>query len=166
MDWKQIWSWCHLISIKKIIAKDGFTLLEVLISLSVTSLCFLLLSISVIQIRALNDAVKTDKQAEWHLFLNQLEYYLIDSQFVSNSGTVLTVEELVEGNFNTVQYQRSGTRFIRKLNGGNQPLLMNVHKVTIKDSEGSLLIEGIFEDGESYKARIWVSSWNEEVNSE
>jgi len=154
-----------LTSIKKIKDKDGFTLLEVLISLSVTSLCFLLLSIGVIQIRELNNEIKMDKQAEWHLFLNQLEYYLIDSQFVSASERVLTVEELVDGNVSTVEYQSSGTRFVRKLNKGYQPLLTDVQEVTIQDFEKYLLIKGTFNNGESYKAKIWTSSWNEEIHS-
>lgn len=152
-------------SIKKIKNQEGFTLLEILISLSITSLCFLLLSIGVVQIKELNHTIKTDKQIEWHLFLNQLDHYLIDSRFTSNTSTILRVEERVDGQLQDVRYQKSGTKFIRRLNGGNQPLLMDIQTINITKHKDSILIKGIFDNGETYKARIWVNSWDEKYNS-
>lgn len=135
------------------------------VSLSITSLCFLLLSIGIVQIKELNKTIKTDKQIEWHLFLNQLDHYLIDSQFTSNSDTVLRVVERVDGKFQNVRYQKSGTKFIRRLNKGTQPLLMDIQTINITKHENTILIKGIFNNGETYQARIWVNSWNEKDNS-
>lgn len=144
--------------------REGFTLLEVMVSLSITSLCFILLSTGVRQIKTVREQVKNDNQIEWHLFMNQLEYYLQDSRLVDNYGDRLVVQEFIEGKHETVQYMHTGNFFIRRYNSGTQPLLTNVSQVYFTVDQDDLLVEGRFYNGEKYQAHIGIN--NEEVLNE
>lgn len=163
------WKFYRLKNSSNIKKEKGFTLLEVLVALSVSTLCFLLLSIGIMQTRTIREQLENDKQIEWHLFLNQLEYYLQDSELVSVSRDNLTVKEPNKqtGKFETVSYVRPQTNrsvLIRRVNNGNQRLLSEVNWVRFSRNGETLEIEGYFQNGETYNAQIRIK--NGEVNDE
>ncbi|HLQ74767.1 MAG TPA: competence type IV pilus minor pilin ComGF, partial [Alloiococcus sp.] len=49
--------------------------------------------------------------------------------------------------------------FIRRVNNGTQPMVMNIRSVSFKNEGQSLLMTGNFNNGEQYQARIWIDSW-------
>ena len=73
--------------------EEGFTLLEVLLTLSIISLCVLLFSMAITQIKTVRASIKDDRQIEWHLFLNSMEYDLIGSEFIEVTNTNLSVSK-------------------------------------------------------------------------
>lgn len=163
------WKFYQLNDLRDIKKEKGFTLLEVLVALSISTLCFLLLSIGITQTRTIREQVEEDKQIEWHLFLNQLEHYLEDSELVSVSRDSLTVKEPKKetGELETVSYVRPQTNrsvLIRRVNNGNQRLLSQVNWVRFSRSGEILEVEGYFQNGETYNARLRINNW--EANEE
>lgn len=155
---------------KKQINESGFTLLEVLVSLSVSSLCFLLLAAGVSQTRNMHQHVKEDRQIEWHLFLNQLEYYLEESELYSVNAQSLKVRKLDEdsGMIETASYsfyEGSSTDMpmIRRQTskGGHQPMLLGLKSFHFSKKEKEIQMEAEFQTGETYRARIWLRNWEE-----
>lgn len=144
--------------------EGGFTLLETLVALSISSLCFLLLSIGILQTRAIREEIENDKQIEWHLFINQLEHYFQDSELISVSRDELIVKEMNQntGELETATYLRpySNRRvLIRRVNNGNQRVLSQVNWVRFSMNEDVLEIEGYFQNDEVYNARLKIESW-------
>lgn len=162
--------------------EDGFTLLETLIALMMTSAILLLLTGGLLQITTLNrqliedsqfqkdsaDVVTGDRQIEWHLFLNQLEGYLQGTIHPEAVNRVLRVEEYDEGTgkWITVEYRQPFTGSTRNIyqfkNTGNIRLLTGVESPAFQQDGGWLRLDFKFRNGERYTGRIWVESWLEE----
>src|SRR5699024_6624881 len=96
--------------------ESGFTLLEALIVLMMSSSIMLLLVGGLLQITKINqkiiddsqfieetvETVAGDRQIEWHLFLNQLEFELQGSINPVVSRAVLSVDTIDKDTNNTV----------------------------------------------------------------
>lgn len=164
--------------------ESGFTLLEALIALMMTSSILLLLVGSLLQANTINQKVITnsqhyqetkntvagDRQIEWHLFLNQLENYLQDSfNPIANNGH-LEVSEIDEktNRLTQVVYRQpdSGSRrsILQYKNNGNIRMLTGVERPEFIVEEDWLTLNFKFRNGEIYTGRIWVESWAEEDN--
>lgn len=164
--------------------ESGFTLLEALIALMLSSVILLFLSAGLLQLTKFNELivtgaqtmsiretrVKGNRQIEWHLFLNQLEGYLEDSHLVSSTIDTLVVEEESGGDQpNTVKYGRAKTgqrNFFRSNKSGYNALLTDVRSFHLKVDDQWLILNFLFQNGEEYKGRIWIESWKEEENQE
>lgn len=160
--------------------EEGFTLLEALIALMLSSLIVVLLSGGILQIRKMNEVlvsdaqsleessikVLNDRQMEFHLFLNQLELYL---QETINPNVGKNFIELQEWDEPSKKYERvryhipfTNTRnFTRVKNGGNHRMLTEMKTISLNRSGGWLSIEVIFLNSEKYAGRIWVETWLE-----
>lgn len=148
--------------------EEGFTLLELLVALSVSSICFLLLAIGVNQIRRIHEEMKNDPQIEWHLFLNQLEHYVQDSEFVRVEKDALVVRKAREdnGRMEQISYSRYNNMIRRQVFGeGHQPMLMHLRSFTFAKEKEMIILQAEFQNGDSYRARLNVRSW-EETNEE
>lgn len=164
--------------------ESGFTLLEALIALMMTSSILLLLVGGLLQANTINQKVITDsqhhqetkntvagdRQIEWHLFLNQLENYLQDSfNPVANNGH-LEVSEIDEktNRHTQVIYRQpdSGSRrsILQYKNNGNIRMLTGVERPEFIVEEDWLILNFKFRNGEIYTGRIWIESWAEEDN--
>lgn len=158
--------------------EKGFTLLEALISLMVTSMIVILLSSGVIQAQrikeslvsdadSLTDAggiITEDRQIEWHLFLNQLEYNLKDSISPIVNSYELRIDEWdrEEERYYVVDYRQPKEvrrNFLRYKNNGNTRILNNVYIPRFIRDEGWLELDFSFRNGESYQGRMWIESW-------
>lgn len=134
--------------------EEGFTLIEVLLSLSIVSLCVVLLSFFTSQSKSLQERINTDRQIEWHLFLNQAEYELEGSYKVSVNLDSMTVEkENDQGHKETIKYQKYLSLLRRQVGGeGHQPLLTDLKSLQFKTKENKVIITVKFNNEETYSA--------------
>jgi len=171
---------------KSILDKEnGFTLLEALIALMLSSTIILLLSGGLLQMDKIrgtiisdsqlaadaSGTVEGDRQIEWHLFLNQLENYLEGSnpRYVQTSG--MRVEEWDEERqrFVEVRYgvtQSSISNFMRSSSRGYNRMLSGISDYTLTKKDHLLLLDFTFKNGENYKGRIGIDSWAKEGATE
>lgn len=162
-------------------SESGFTLLESLIALMLSSVILLFLSSGIMQLNNINELVIADAQAistakskikgsrqiEWHLFLNQLEGYLKNTQLMNyTSDTIIVMEEDFESTeSNMIKYGRSKTgnqNFYRSNNNGYNAMLTDIKKVNLTVDNQWLILSFLFQNDEEYNGRIWVQSWKEE----
>ena len=164
--------------------ESGFTLLEALIALMMTTSILMLLMGSLLQAKAINqkiitdaqfypetkDSIVGDRQIEWHLFLNQLEHYLQGSSEPIVGKNYLEVREMDEENNHLVRviYKRpdSGSKrtLLRHKNNGKIRLFTGIETIDFSKEGGWLTLNVKFRNNESYTGRIWVESWIEEKN--
>ena len=139
---------------------QGFSLLEVVITLSIVSSCVLFFSFAIVQIGSTRAAVKDDRQIEWHLFVNQLAYELAESDEVSAGRERLTLKKV---NAKTqreeiVTYERYLRLIRRQVDArGHQPILLEVSSVHFSLNEQVLTIRVVFTNNESYSASLKVN---------
>ncbi|MDZ7834857.1 MAG: competence type IV pilus minor pilin ComGF [Alkalibacterium sp.] len=113
-------------------ADKGFSLLEVIIALSIVSSCVLLFSFAISQVQTARASVKDDRQIEWHLFINQLENDLHDSREVIAGKDGLTFEKFSEKNakWERIKYEQYYKTIRRRVDSaGHQPMLLEVSSV-------------------------------------
>lgn len=140
--------------------EQGFTLIEVLITLSVTSLTVLLFSAVLTQLITLRNQTSDERQIEWHLFLNQLEYDTKDNvlrDVVQNRIRMWEVEDGVVKT-DTISYNlNANKRYVRARNGsGQQIMLMQIESMDIVRDKNRIEIKVVFQNGERYSGRIKV----------
>lgn len=156
----------------------GFTLLEAIVSLLVSSFTLLLVIGSLNQIKVMNastivqgqptasarEYVVVDRQIEWHLFLNQLNNQLENSKFIELSNSQLVTSEWDDALKREVKvyYNQAKTgkrNFRRSKNNGNHTLLTNLQKYRLMKNEGWFYLDFTFKNGQNYKAKLWIESW-------
>lgn len=157
----------------------GFTLIEMLTSLMISSVIILLLVAGINQAFFLHSEmiVSTkmqrkntyvgDRQIEWHLFLNQIESHLQDSRYIAVGKSEIHVEEWEEesNKHSRVIYRSPGTnlsQLSRIRNNGNQIMLTGITAKEFSRDNKWLNMEVTFQNGEHYTASIYVESWAEE----
>lgn len=163
--------------------EEGFTLIEALLSLVITSFILLFITSGIMQTQVIkdeiisdsvminhhHDTVSGDRQIEWHIFLNQLEYYLQGSKNPQAKSDLLIVDEWneKENKFKEVSYKRSSTNrrvLFRSESGGTQYLLIGAHRINFKLEENDwLIVTNSFDGIKEYQGKIRVSSWREEA---
>lgn len=144
----------------------GFTLLESVIALLVFALCFSLFSMAVKQVQSIHNAQQSDRQLEWHLFLNQFEYDIKELKLKE-----VTEEEVVfkryiadTGEAEYISYKRTLQKLLRKVNyKGYQPMLMKLRKVNFKLNGNFLVVQVEFINGETYQSQINLKDHIEET---
>ncbi|WP_040292786.1 competence type IV pilus minor pilin ComGF [Alloiococcus otitis] len=151
----------------KWLKKEGaFTMLEALVALSITSLILLALSIGVSHFKQVKEELRADRQLDWHLFVNQMSFYLESSDLLSVNQNRLLVKEVNYRDQSVVQaqYRLVNGNFIRRVNNGYQPMLLDVKKVEMEEMGPSLMMKAYFNNDEEYQARIWVNQWHDQEN--
>lgn len=133
----------------------GFSLIEVLITLGILSSCVLLLTFAISQIQTTRSLIKDERQIEWHLFINQLEHELRDSEEVYATKSELTLKKTDPKDQlkKTVTYNRHFSIIRRQVGSlGHQPILMKVKSVAFHLLDEKLSIDVDFQNGETYRA--------------
>lgn len=157
---------------------DGFTLLETLISLLISTFVIMLLTGGLLNIVSIRDTmaknaqtsnksniITGDRQVEWHIFLNQMENYLQDSYEPEVTGSNIYVKEpLIDGGVQNVIYRTDANsiNFSRRLSSGYHRLLTGITKLHFTREGGWLIADVTFENGDTFSGRIWTASWIEE----
>lgn len=162
----------------------GFTILEALIALMLSSVILLFLGTSLQQLNKINQLVIADaqfvtseklkvrgsRQVEWHMFLNQLEGYLQDTEFVAADSQSFRVNEYFGSEKpSRVKYgcSRSGSlRFYRSKDNGHNIMLTDIKRYQLTVDGQWLILYFTFYNNEKYCGRIWVESWAEEAHLE
>lgn len=143
--------------------EEGFTLIEALLALFVTSIIFLLMASGIFQGRQLQPLVEDHSQLEWHLFLNQFEAYLKDSEFVRLTRRKLQTKEKTSTSKRPVaiSYQQNNQAFIRtKASGaGYQPLLLNVKHINFSRQQDQIEITVEFLDHSKRTGKLFIKEW-------
>lgn len=160
--------------------ESGFTLLEALIAVMLSSIILLFLCSSIQHLNRVNELIIADaqtisssktkikgsRQIEWHLFLNQLKRYLEDTELVNSTPRSIIVKEKNAGNIQT-KYGRSEVgyqSFYRSKNNGYNAMLTDIKTFHLEIEEQWLLLNFTFQNEENYKGRIWIESWKTESN--
>lgn len=164
--------------------EQGFTLLETLLSLLISSFVIMLLTgglLNVVAIRdtLVNNAQKSgntnqitgDRQVEWHIFLNQFENYLQGSYEpeVSSNHIHVKEENSNEKGYQNVYYRIDGStsNFSRRESNGYHRMLTNIQKIHFTHEEnGWLEAETLFANGQTFSGKIWIESWLERVDED
>lgn len=159
---------CFLLPIQRLNNK-GFTLLESIIALLVFALCFSLFSLAVKQVQSIHNVQQSDRQLEWHLFLNQFEFDLKENQLkeVTKEQVVFNQYSEKTGVTEKVSYKRKGQKMIRQVDSqGYQPMLMKLHTLNFKLNGKFLVIQVEFMNGETYQSQINLKDHIEEPENE
>lgn len=148
----------------------------------VSSLVLLLLTGGLLQIIAIRktmtsyaqevsnntEMIKGDRQVEWHIFLNQLEYHLQGTYEPEAQGSTLTVKEKMNTTqgYRIVRFKRdtNNVNFSKQLNSGNERMLTSIRSLQLNVENEWLILEVTFLNGEKYTGKINVDSWR--VNKE
>ncbi len=159
--------------------KKGFTLLETLFALFVTSLTVLLLSQITHHAEKIAAAHQSHAQLDWHVFLNQIEYEFENSKNFRvekdhNHSKVLYdrwYEDEKRYQTSSIEfYTSSGESMLRQRvnNRGHQPILMNVNSfhALVKEDRQEIIIQIKFKTGESYEASLNTQTKMENVPKE
>ena len=90
-----------------------------------------------------------------------MSFYLESSDLLSVNQNRLLVREVNYRDQSVVQaqYRLVNGNFIRRVNNGNQPMLLDVKKVEMEEEGPSLMMKAYFKNDEEYQARIWVNQW-------
>lgn len=158
----------------------GFTLLEALISLFITSMVLLIFSGGIQQMSTIDHAliseaqayshssenIKGSRQIEWHIFLNQLEYFLQGTLLIKCENNQLMVNEwdATSNQYEQVRYHQTASgnkNFRRSKNNGNNTMLTDIQTFHLEKEAETLILVFQFRNGEKYTGRILVESWKE-----
>ena len=158
--------------------KSGFTLLEAMVSLLITSLTLLLFTAGLKQASMMNRMIVKDsqetetntnriigkRQLEWHTFLNQFELSLEDSEFIEIQSNKLVVKEWDEKKNKKIQVMYHQTQsetknFRRSKTNGNNTMLTDIKMFSLNKKQQYLILNVTFKNGENYRGRICIDNW-------
>lgn len=162
--------------------EQGFTILETLISLFVSSFVIMLLTGGLLNVMSIRDTmvnnaqnssrtnqISGDRQVEWHIFLNQLESYLqgsYDPEVLSNHIKVKVPKTTISKGYQDIFYRIDGStyNFSRRDSNGYHRMLTEIQKIDFTQEDGWLEAEVTFSNGQTFRGRIWVESWVEIID--
>lgn len=162
--------------------EQGFTILETLISLFVSSFVIMLLTGGLLNVMSIRDTmvnnaqnssrtnqISGDRQVEWHIFLNQLESYLqgsYDPEVLSNHIKVKVPKTTISKGYQDIFYRIDGStyNFSRRDSNGYHRMLTEIQKVDFTQEDEWLDAEVTFSNGQTFRGRIWVESWVEIID--
>lgn len=159
---------CFLSPIQQLNNK-GFTLLESIIALLVFALCFSLFSLAVKQVQSIHNVQQSDRQLEWHLFLNQFEFDLKENKLEKVTKEQVVFNQYIEKTegIERVSYKRNSQKLIRQVSSqGYQPMLMKLRTLNFTLNGKFLVIQVEFMNGEIYQSQINLKDHIEEEEDE
>lgn len=154
--------------------EKGFTLLEALLALFITTICVLLMTMVVDSLEKVNEQAKYDKFFEWHMFLIQLENDVADlnyHQTITNGfvewRTDYNQSLKYDGFYSpTVKSDPKMDKQLlirREYNGGTNPILVHLDDYTLTKHDYGSVWTVTFENGEKYSAIVPNSRKKAEV---
>lgn len=135
-----------------------------LVALNVMMGCVLFFSLALSQIQSLRSHIEDDRQIEWHLFLNQMEYDLRDKVLVDVRSNAINVKQVKDGVIQTdsISYNHYNNMYRRTVNrSGHHPLLTKIKIIKVQQVEDFVQINVTFENNEAYQAKLKVEVLNE-----
>lgn len=138
---------------------QGFTLMECLVSLTVVSLFFLMISGTFRQSQEISRIVESREELEWQIFLVQFDKIAEKGTFrsVSSTGLVFDRHELHEGKVVglAIKYSANKQYIYLSNNGGTEPILTQVQSLVFEQDGQSILFTVTFLNGDE-KVGKWT----------
>jgi competence protein ComGF len=137
--------------LKSLKEQEGFTLIEMLICLSIFFIIFLITPRLQPFLFSMHE-YKGISLFEWNVFLKQTEIEFREAVSIQETGEKLRFRSRTN---ELITYQLNGTRLIRKVNqSGYEILLQNVRSVTFQLSENKLSITAVDTQNTTYTRLI------------
>lgn len=136
---------------------QGYTLLEALFSFVVFVLLSQIFLLIIFWIKQMDTTFYTKEQAQWELFVHDVQQTFSDVKEVKLSNQLQTLEVFYEEPNETKKLNRSGDVLRLQINNqGNIPLLIGVES-TLFDWDGEFItISVIFQNGIEKERRFFV----------
>lgn len=140
---------------------DGFTLIEMLVSLTITCLCFQLVTGIVDQTLHFNEHLQDTTRQQWHLCLNQLEHYLNRPtiEIVNITRKTITVRSIADKNKDDIAYIRKDNSSNFGLKPGHQPFMVDVRLVEFYREDNYLRLELTLINGDQVSGLIYLPKY-------
>lgn len=142
-------------------ADDGFTLLEIIISLMITSLIFLVLIFTLNSIQKSNELLFENERLNWQLCLNQLESLLSSVEIERITGTTIHTKEYTYDSPNRLKsfrYRKGRTGDFRR-EPGYVPLMKDVRSVRFQNQGDLLMITAYMQSGQILEGQIYLPEY-------
>lgn len=137
----------------------GFTLIECLVSLTIISLFFLIISGTFQQSQKIRQNVESREELEWQIFLIQFDKIAEKGTFrsVSSTGLVFDRHELHEGKVVglAIKYSSKNQYIYLSNNGGTEPILTQVQSLVFERVNQTILFTVTFLNGDE-KVGKWT----------
>lgn len=146
-------------------SEEGFTLIETAVSLSIISVCVFFFSIAVTQTRSVQAHLKDDRQMEWHMYINQLEYDMMDTVIDRVGVTSLHYKKgnPTSGKLEVISHSTYGELVRRQVDDkGHQPMLTEVDTYRLALDGNRLTLTVTFETGDRFTAYLKVNRESKE----
>lgn len=128
-----------------------------------------LFSVAVKQLHSIQKAQFSDRQLEWHLFLNQFEFDLKENQLKEVKTEKIAFDQPVPktDKVEIVSYEKRLQKLLRKVGAeGYQPMLMELKKISFHLKKQFLTIDVEFLNGESFRSQIDLTDHMKETSDE
>lgn len=150
----------------KVCNEKGFTLLETMLALFIFILSLTLMTTMVQQFKIVRQQTMRTNHLEWHLFLNQFEYEVDQSLFLSTDGNSIYFEKYndIKKLPEVISYQKMKGKkvIIRQVDStGYQPILMNIKSMSFALKENNLILDATFLNNEQYKSQVFLNKKNQ-----
>lgn len=136
-------------------SKAGFTLLEAAFALTVNTMVLLVMMGGMEVIRTANIQMEQTQEAEWHLFLIQLEHELDDELLVQKTSTVIRTKSQNPADTAAYTYEFRINKVLRYKNGeGYHPMLLHVKALKYEVTNEGISIQATLSDNRTRRAHL------------
>ena len=136
-------------------SQAGFTLLEAAFALTVNTLVLLLIVGGMGVIRTANVQLEQRQEAEWHLFLIQLEHELEDELLVQKTSTTIRTKSKNPADTAVYTYEFRINKVLRYKNGeGYHPMLLQVKALKYEVTNEGISIQATLSDDQTRRAHL------------
>lgn len=136
-------------------SQAGFTLLEAALALTVNTMVLLLLMGGMEVIRTADIQMEKTQDAEWHLFLIQLEHELEDELLVQKTSTTIRTKSQNQADTATYTYEFRVNKVLRYKNGeGYHPMLLHVKALKYEVTNEGISIQATLSDNQMRSAHL------------
>ena len=136
-------------------SQAGFTLLEAAFALAVNTMVLLLMMGGMEVIRTATIQMEKTQDAEWHLFLIQLEHELEDELLVQKTSTTIRTKSKNPADPAVYTYEFRINKVLRYKNGvGSHPMLMHVKALNYEVTNEGISIQATLSDNQTRRAHL------------
>ncbi|CZQ97774.1 competence type IV pilus minor pilin ComGF [Trichococcus ilyis] len=139
-------------------SQAGFTLFEAVLALTVNTFVLLLVMGGLEVIRTAQTQMERTQDAEWHLFLIQLEHEWEDELLVQKTSTAIRTKSQNPADTAAYTYEFRTNKLLRYKNGsGYHPMLMHVKVLKYEVTNEGVTIQATLSDNRTRRAHILLS---------
>lgn len=136
-------------------AQSGFTLLEAAFALTVNTLVLMLMMGGMEVIRTADIRMGKTQDAQWHLFLIQLEHELADELLVQKTSTTIRTKSQNPADTAAYTYEFRINKVLRYKNGeGYHPMLLQVKALKYEVTNEGITIQATLSDNKMRRAHL------------